>query len=141
MKETQKTRMSQQGVAMLAMVTILAMLSGPLCLPLCMGVACPPQFSLQPSQEVKCHDGAGAHPGATATYLTAPKRCVRGELPAVTKQSISGVGDDFSQKAAKSDVRGAQPSSQVPTLGAKCRWDGKAPPQLNLSVRTVRLRI
>lgn len=141
MKETQKTRMSQQGVAMLAMVAIFAMLSGPLCLPLCTGIACPPQFSLQPSQEVKCHGGAGAHLGATATYLTAPKRCGRGELPAVTKQSISRVRDDFSQKAAKSDFQGAQSTSQVPTLGAKCGWDCKAPPQLNLSVRTVRLRI
>jgi len=143
MKETQKTRMSERGAAMLAMVTVLAMLSSPLCVPLCMGIACPPQFSMQPSQEVECHGGAGAHLGTTATYLTAPKRCGQGERPAVTRQSISRVRDDFSQreKAAKSDVRGAQCSSQVLTLDAKCGGGCKAPPQLNLSVRAVRLRI
>ena len=124
---------------MLVMVTIVAMVSGPLCLPLCMGAACLPQ----PSQEVKCHGGAGTHLGTAATYLAAPKRCGQGELPAVTRQSVSRAGDDFSrrEKARKSDVSGAQPSSQVQTLGAKCAGDCKAPPQLNLSVRAVRLRI
>jgi hypothetical protein len=143
MKETQKTRMSQRVAAMLAMATIFAMLSSPLCLPLCMRIACPPQFSAQPSQEVECHGGAGVHPGATATYLTVPKRCGQGELPAVIRQSISRVGNDFLQRksAAKSNVRGAQSPSQVQTLGAKCGGDCKSPPQLNLSARTVRLRI
>jgi len=127
---------------MLAMVTIFAMLSSPLCVPLCMRIACPPQFSVQPSQEVECHGGASAHPGATATYLTVSKRCRQGELPAVIRQS-SRVGNDFLQResAAKSNVRGAQSASQVQTLAAKCGGDCKSPPQLNLSARTVRLRI
>ena len=143
MKETQKTRMSQRGAAMLAMVTILAMLSSPLCVHVCMRIACPPQFSVQPSQEGECHGGAGAHPGATATYLTVSKKCGQGELPAVIRQSISRVGNDFLQResAAKSNVRGAQSPSPVQTLGAKCGGDCKSPPQLNLSARTVRLRI
>src|SRR5437016_616451 len=100
MKETEKTRMSQRGAAMLAMVTIFAMLSSPLCLPLCMRIACPPQFSAQPSQEVEGHGGAGAHPGATATYLTVPKRGGQGELPAVIRQSIGRVGNDFCSERA-----------------------------------------
>src|SRR5437867_961332 len=50
MKEIRKTRMNQRVITLLAAVTILAMLSGPLCLGLCMGAACPSPFPAQHSQ-------------------------------------------------------------------------------------------
>ncbi len=142
MKEIRKTRMNQRVVTLLAAVTILAMLSGPLCLSLCMGAACPSPFPAQHSQEAACH-GGGAHLSATATFLSAFKRCGQGELPAVTRQHVNKARDNSLQreKTAKSGAVGPQSSSIFQRLGAKYREDWSAPPPLSLSARTTNLRI
>jgi len=142
MKEIRKTRMNQRVVTLLAAVTILAMLSGPLCLSLCMGAACPSPFPAQHSQEAACH-GGGAHLSATATFLTAFKRCGQGELPAVSGQHINQGRDNSLQreKTVKSGAVEPESSSTFQYLGAKYGEDWNAPPPSNLSTRTTHLRI
>jgi len=142
MKEIPKTRMNQRVITLLAAVTILAMLSGPLCLSLCMGVACPSPFPAQHSQEAACHGGA-AYLSATATFLSAFKRCGQGELPAVTRQLVKQARDNSLQgeKTAKNGAMGPQSFSTFQYLGAEYREDWSAPPPLSLSTRTTHLRI
>jgi len=142
MKEIRNTRMNQRVITLLAAVTILAMLSGPLCLSLCMGVACPSPFPAQHSQEAACH-GGGAYLSATATFLSAFKRCGQGELPAVRRQLVKQARDNSLQreKIAKNGAVGPQSFSTFQYLGAEYREDWSAPPPLSHSTRTTHLRI
>jgi hypothetical protein len=82
----------------LATITLLAMITAPLCGPLCAAVACMPSTE---SQTANCHDGATlARSDSQGSTIGATKTCNLSELPAAKLSESTSRIDRHKQRSA-----------------------------------------